>query len=199
MSFCIFSYTMKKLGGDSLRSGERWLVACILIVVVLVVARLEESGIIKSDVRTVVSSSEDLVLLQNMVRQVVDGEKETVIVSGALQTQELLLFTSAQPLADGFLLTYDEPPFLKALQDGFIVYTGHTKQTGKTMTVHYGEVAVTYGQLDSFNHLPYTSIVRDEVLAIKSDDSPLFLKMEVKGDVLSLDQMLYWLKEWDGQ
>lgn len=182
-----------------MKMSERWLLACVVTVIVLVVGKLEANEVINSNVRAVVSSSEDVVLLQKMVKQAVNREDEKIVVSTAVQSQKLLEFINATAQDDGYLLTFEKAPTIQALQDGYIIFTGHTKKTGKTMTVHYGKVAVTYGQLDTFNHLPYTTVVAGEMLALKGTDSPLFIRMEKEGQVLNLDEMLPLLQEWEVQ
>lgn len=180
-----------------MKIGKRLLLACILVVVVLVIVRIEDKGLIGSNIRAVVSSSEDVVLLQKMVKKAFEGEEEKIIVSSAVHSQRLLEFVSEQPYDDGYLLTFEEAPVIEALQDGYVVFTGHTKATGKTMTIHYGNIAITYGQLDAFNQLPYSTVLAGEVLAYKGTDSPLFLRVEVDGQALKLEDILPLLREWE--
>lgn len=182
-----------------MKLAQRWLLACIVTVVVLVIVRLEASERLSSNVRTIVSSSEDIVLLQRFVKRVIEREENTIAVSSAMHSQKLLAFVSAEKFGDGYLLTYHQPPIIQALQDGYIVFTGHTKKTGKTMTIHYGDMVVTYGMLDAFNKLPYTAVKYGELLALKGNDSPLYLRMEKGGQVLHLDEILPLLKEWQLQ
>lgn len=179
-----------------MKISQRWFLACVVTVVVLVLARLETSNMIDSDIRTIISSSNDIVLLQNTVKSALNREEQKITVSSPLRAQKLLEFVNSTSLEDGYLLTFEEPPYIEALQDGYIVFTGHTKNTGKTMTVHYGDIVVTYGKLDAFHRLPYTSVAKGELLALKGNDTPLFLKVEVDGQVLQLDQILSLLKEW---
>ena len=95
-----------------MKIGKRWLLACIVVVVVLVVVRIEDRGLIGSNIRAVVSSSEDVVLLQKMVKQALEGEEEKIIVSSAVHSQRLLEFVNEQPFDDGYLLTFEEAPII---------------------------------------------------------------------------------------
>lgn len=176
--------------------SQRWLLATIVTVVVLVIARLESKDMLNSNIRAIVSSSEDVVFLQKAVKTALGREEKKIAVSSSVHSQKLLEFVNAKPFDDGYLLTYEEAPTLEAFQDGYIVFTGHKKNTGKTMTVHYGDIVVTYGKLDAFNRLPYTSVVKGDLLAMKGLDSPLFLKIEEDGQALHLEQILSLLQEW---
>ena len=48
---------------------------------------------------------------------------------------------------------------IEAQGNGLIIFTGYTRQTGKTVTVLYDNGdEVTYGFVGTFSKLPYTSV-----------------------------------------
>lgn len=181
-----------------MRLAERWLIACIITVTVLLIAKLESNEVIQSDIISFVHTSQDIVKIQSIARQALQKEQEKVAVSSSSYSAQLLKFVNVSALQDGYLLQYEYAPSLEAIRDGFIVFTGYTKHTGKTMTVHYhNNIIVTYGFLDEFQRLPYTSVAQGELLALKETATPLFLKMEKDGQVLELEEMLALFREWD--
>lgn len=69
------------------------------------------------------------------------------------------------------------------------------RQQGKTISVYYEDnTTVTYGNVDSFSLLPYTSIERGSTIANK-EPGDLYLKIEQDGRVLNLEETLQWMKE----
>lgn len=190
---------MKNIGGLCVKLRVRWVVASIIVAIVLFVNQLEERNVIQSNIQKIVSSSEDIVWMQQTVRAFLQKEQQQVTVTTPIHSQKLLEFVNVSAQQDGYLLTFDQIPSIVALQDGYILFTGHQKTTGKTMIVKYGDVSVTYGHLDNFNQLPYTTIKTGEILALKGKDTPLFLKMEANGVPLNLEQILPMLQQWEVQ
>ena len=174
----------------------KWIAAIVLCGVVILGIRLQERGQLEVDVKKIVYSSEDLTLMRNLLREVFDNESdEKITVSSENVNQELLSFVSVKPYDNGYLLTFEKAIPILAIENGLVVYTGHTKHTGKTISVFYeDDTTVTYGNVDSFSLLPYTSIERGGTLANK-EPGDLYIKIEKDGTVLTLEQTLEWMKE----
>lgn len=187
---------MKKRMDEVVNKKWKWIAAIVLCGVVILGTRLQERGQLEVDVKKVVYSSEDLTLMRNLLREVFGQEQdETITVSTESVNQELLSFVSVKPFDHGYLLTFEEPIPILAIENGLVVYTGHTKNTGKTISVFYeDDTTVTYGNVDSFSLLPYTSVERGGTLANK-EPGELYIKIEEGGKVLNLEETLEWMKE----
>lgn len=181
---------------EILNKKWKWVAAFLLCVSVFISIQLQESGVLKIDVKKIVYSSEDLSFMRNLLREVFGQKKDTTItVSSEPINQELLTFVSVKPFQNGYLLTFEEPLPILAIDQGLVVYTGHSKETGKTISVFYeDDTTVTYGNVDSFSLLPYTSIEKGSTIANK-EVGDLYLKIEKNGETLNLEETLKWLKE----
>ena len=60
-------------------------------------------------------------------------------VSADSSISELLTFVSLDRYNDGFLFTFEEAMPIIAIYDGLVVFTGHTKYNGKTISVLYDD------------------------------------------------------------
>ncbi len=187
---------MKKRMDEVVNKKWKWIAAIVLCGVVILGTRLQERGQLAVDVKKAVYSSEDLTVMRNMLREVFGQEEDKKItVSTENINQELLSFVSIKPYDNGYLLTFEKPIPILAIENGLVVYTGHTKNTGKTISVFYEDnITVTYGNVDSFSLLPYTSVERGGTLANK-EPGELYLKIEEDGKVLNLEKTLEWMKE----
>ena len=174
----------------------KWIAAILLCAIVLIGNRLQQQGQISVDIQKIVYSSEDLTFMRNFLREVVGKDIEpTITVSSEAINQELLTFVAIKPYDSGYLLTYEQSIPILAIENGLVVYTGHSKHTGKTISVYYeDDTTVTYGNVDSFSLLPYTSIERGGVIANK-EPGDLYIKIELDGEVLNLEETLKWMKE----
>ena len=174
----------------------KWIAAFLLCVLVLLGIGMQERGQINIDVKKIVYSSEDLTMMRNVLREIFGEETDTKItVSSEPVNQELLSFVAIKPYDQGYLLSFEETIPILAIENGLVVYTGHSKTTGKTISVYYeDDTTVTYGNVDSFSLLPYTSIERGSTIANK-EPGDLYLKIEQDGHVLNLEETLQWMKE----
>ncbi|MED3763815.1 M23 family metallopeptidase [Ureibacillus terrenus] len=174
----------------------KWIAAFFLCAGVLVSNYLYSSGKISFDVKKIVYSSEDLTFMRNLLREIFDKEsKDTIAVSSDPINQELLTFVQVKPYYKGYLLTYEEAVPLIAVDHGLVVYTGYNKDTGKTISVYYEDnTTVTYGNVDSFSLLPYTSIERGSIIG-KKEAGDLYIQVEKDGNILNLEETLTWMKE----
>ena len=74
---------------------------------------------------------------------------------------------------------------IEAQGNGLVIFTGFTRQTGKTITVLYDDGdEVTYGFVGSFFKLPYTSVKKGDTLALMDEGAIFFI---VKRDGVNLD------------
>lgn len=163
-------------------------VAILLFAVIV----LEKKQILDSDVTGYVLSNDDLLILSNWTKNVFHEEK--VAVMAPVVDSHIKEYNTMQSFSNGVLLSYDEPLTIYAKHDGFVIFTGHTKSLGKTMTITYdtGE-RVTYGLLKSLDYLPYTTIREGEPLATM-DAGTFYLQVEQRGAMLDPGSLKDWLK-----
>lgn len=183
---------------DNVLKKWKWIGACIICLSVLVTNYLHENGKINMDVKKVVYSSEDLNLMRNVLRDVfIADEEPTIAVSSETVSNELLSFIAVKPYDDGYLLTFEQPLPIIAIENGLVVYTGHNTHTGKTISVYYeNNTTVTYGFVDGFTTLPYTSIGKGQTIANKEEPGDLYIQIETNGKRLNLEETIKWMREF---
>jgi len=183
---------------DSLLKKWKWIGAGILCVTVLATNHLQESGKMNTDIKKIVYSSEDLNFMRNVLRDVfVTEEDPTIAVSSEAVDNELLSFVAVKPYNDGYLLTFEQALPIVAIENGLVVYTGHNTYTGKTISVFYeNNTTVTYGFVDAFTTLPYTSIGKGQTIANKENSGDLYIQIETNGKRLNLDETIKWMREF---
>lgn len=168
----------------------RWWIAALLFVTVLVANDIKPPL-----VERIVYSSKDLIVVREVLQQVF-LQPEQIPVSTSELSSEILTFSTMERYNNGAVLTYNELVSVDAFYDGLVVFTGHTKYTGKTMTVLYNEgTTVTYGFLDELMLLPYTPINAGQ--SIGKQQHSFYLQIEQDGRLLNLEEMLAWLKGYD--
>lgn len=108
----------------------KWIAAFLLCALVLIGNGMQERGQINIDVKKIVYSSEDLTVMRNVLREIFGEESDTKItVSSEPVNQELLSFVAIKPYDNGYLLSFDETIPILAIENGLVVYTGHSKTT----------------------------------------------------------------------
>lgn len=165
----------------------KWLFAIILTVGVLGVAKLEGTGVIGKPVTQYVTTGEDFLAMKKWVSSMMkdpdDGMVEVSHQVGLLPDYE-----SLQPFKEGVLVSYTNPIPIQAQNDGLIIFTGITRETGKTVTVLYDNGdEVTYGFVGTISKLPYTSLRKGDTLALMGDEA---IYIMVKQDGFNLDASL---------
>lgn len=194
----MFIYYEKEGMDEVVNKKWKWFSAIVLCAAVLGGIQLQERGQIALDVKKIVYSSEDLTIMRNLLRELFgDGSDQKITVSSESESvnAELLSFVAAKPYDNGYLLTFEQAIPILAIENGLVVYTGHTTNTGKTISVFYeDDTTVTYGQVDSFSLLPYTSIERGSTIANKKPGE-MYIKIEKDGKVLNMEETLEWMKE----
>ncbi|MGE6515413.1 peptidoglycan DD-metalloendopeptidase family protein [Lysinibacillus sphaericus] len=172
----------------------KWIVMILLVAAIMLVIRLEDQGVLETPVRKLVTTSADITYLSELGKSWLNKEEETIMVSSDVGQTELLTFTNAQVFKEGFMMQYDVGLPVYAGQSGLVVFTGHTKYTGKTMTISYEDgTTVSYGMLDSLAQLPYTTLQANDLIGMKQAGQ-LYLSIEKDDTHYSLEQIVQWLQ-----
>lgn len=166
----------------------------LLVAAIMLVIRLEDQGVLETPVRKLVTTSADITYLSELGQSWLNKEEETIMVSSDVGQTELLTFANAQVFKEGFLMQYDVGLPVYAGQSGLVVFTGHTKYTGKTMTISYEDgTTVSYGMLDSLAQLPYTTVQANDLIGMKQAGQ-LYLSIEKDDTHYNLEQIVQWLQ-----
>lgn len=165
----------------------KWIVAVVLTIGVIGVAKLEKTGVIAKPVTHYVTSGEDFIAMKKWVSSMIDlPDKKSVPVS--YEEDVLTTYESMQPYHDGAIVSYSYPLSIDAPHSGLVTFTGFTRQTGKTVTVLYDNGdEVTYGFVGTFSKLPYTSVKKGDTLALMGEET---MYLMVKRDGVNLDVSL---------
>ena len=170
----------------------QWLTSLILCVVIYFGLNSSNESV-RQVLTRVVYSTEHMTMMRNTVSELFT-EDELVEVT-LTNNQQLVTFEAIKRYDDGFMLAYEEPLSIIANKSGVIVYTGHTTRTGKVISISYDDgYTVTYGFVDDFYHLPYSSVALGEVVA-KKDEGGLFILIEKGGRTLNLEETIEWIKQ----
>lgn len=162
----------------------KWLLSIVFVLGVVGVAKLEEWKLIQKPVTQYVTTGQDFLVMKKWVASYLDQpEDELIAVNYAERT--LGKYESIQPYKKGAIVSYSQPIAVEAEQSGLVIFTGITRQTGKTVTVLYDDGdEVTYGFIGTFTKLPYTSVKRGDTIALMNEEA-MFLM--VKRDGAHLD------------
>lgn len=170
----------------SVKWRTKWILAAIFAVSVFMVTKLEQWQIIQRPLTQYVTTGKDFLVMKKWVASYLDQEDGLVTVNH--DERILAEYESIQPYKNGVIVSYMQPIAVEAEQDGLVIFTGITRETGKTITVLYDDGdEVTYGFVGSFSKLPYTSIKRGDTLALL-DEETMFLM--VKRDGMHMDASL---------
>ena len=165
----------------------KWVLSIVVILSVIVIAKLEEFEVISTPVSQYVTTGKDFLVMKKWVASVLNESENDMIVVN-YEESKLTTYESMQPYKDGVLVSYTQPVPVVAQGDGLVIFTGITRQTGKTLAVLYDNGdEVTYGFVGTFSKLPYTSVKKGDTLALM-DEEALFLM--VKRDGVNLDASL---------
>lgn len=173
-----------------MKGKKKWAIAFLLTVSVLGIAKLETTGVVDRSVTKYLSTGQDFVTMKKWVASIVDSDDSGMIqVSGdVVGVDPFASYESMQPYKSGVILSYPEALPIAARGSGLIVFTGFTRQSGKTLTVQYDNGdEVTYGFVGSFAKLPYTTVDKGDTLGVM-EEGTMYLK--VKRDGLVLDSTL---------
>lgn len=179
-----------------MRWQKKWFVACVLTIGVIGMVQIEERDGGNSQIRSLFEEGKDIQFARKMIMSLMTDEKlEEVIPVSASVHPSMKTYESMQPYQDGVLVSYTSPVQVVAREDGLILFTGQTKQTGKTMTILYdsGET-VTYGFIESFSHLPYTAVATNELIAEVQPGS-MYVRVERDGQYLEPSTLTEWISD----
>lgn len=172
----------------------QWLGAILLF---LIIFMGERSGIedLQQNVHRIVYSSEDILWMRATLQSFFLDEEEIITVSAHTSIQKLLSFDSVEQYSKGLLLHYDTAVPIQSLYNGLVVFTGHMKNAGQTVSILYEEgTTVTYGYVDQIAVLPYIHLQNGQLIAMKKPGK-LYIQIEQQGKLFSAEEILQWLKE----
>ncbi|TQR19203.1 hypothetical protein [Psychrobacillus vulpis] len=173
-------------------SKKKWFLAFAFVLLFYMLDRLENNDVLSTNyAESLLAPQKPSEVYQKVVAWV-NNSDELINVSAPI-TPPLLEYKSIQPFADGALLSIDESQNLHASDNGLIIFTGYTRQTGKTLSILYdsGETA-TYGFVEDFQQLPYTTINTGDIFASVKNDL-LYIKVEKDGENLETEELVEWL------
>lgn len=172
----------------------KWLIACVLFVTIYICDTYGDLTM-KRNINKVIYSSEDLLFMREVLMDISFKKDKQITVSADPSIEQMLMYKTIDRYNEGFLLSYEQPIVLNALYDGLVVFTGHTKYNGKTISILYENgLSVTFGYVDQFAVLPYTSVSKGTQIATK-DKGKLYIQIEQDGVIFNLQQTTQWLKE----
>lgn len=172
----------------------QWLIASLLFITVYLCDTYGNLSM-KRAINQFVYSSEDLVLIRSVLMDITFQEDKKIPVTVDPSIEQLLMYQTIEHYNKGFLLAYEQPILLNALYDGLIVFTGHTKYNGKTISILYENgLTVTFGYVDQFEVLPYTPVSKGVPIATK-EKGKLYIQIEQDGALFDMKQTTDWLKE----
>ncbi|MFS0575356.1 peptidoglycan DD-metalloendopeptidase family protein [Sporosarcina sp. 179-K 3D1 HS] len=169
----------------------KWVLAILLTIGVYGVAKMESQGVIQKPVTPYVTSGKDFVAIKKWIASMVgDPDTDTIAVMAGdpHQEQPFSGYDSMQPYKNGVIVSYPQSLPIEAQGNGLVVFTGFTRQSGKTITVLYDDGdEVTYGFVETFSKLPYTTVKRGDTLAMMGEGTVFLM---VKRDGVPLDASL---------
>ena len=168
----------------------KWIVAIVFTISIIGISKLENRGIIEKPITQYLSTGEDFLAMKKWVATMIG---ETNLQDEMIEVHfEEGIFTdyeSVQPYRDGVIVSYLHPLPIYAQENGLVIFTGITRQTGKTITILYdGGDEVTYGFVGTFSKLPYTSVKRGQILALM-DESTMYLMVKRNGIQLDSSEL----------
>lgn len=184
------TYTEKNGWCGRLKWKTKWIAAIVLTIGVIGVAKLEGAGVIKQPITQYVTSGKDLVAMKKWVASLMnDPEDDRVPVTAEPRTVEpFSVYESMQPYKNGVIVSYSNPLPIEAHGPGLVVFTGFTRESGKTITVLYDDGdEVTYGFVGKVSKLPYTAVKKGDTLALMDEEA---IYLMVKRDGVNLDVSL---------
>ena len=173
-----------------MRWRTKWLVAIVLTLGVIGVAKLEEAEVIRQPITQYVTSGQDFVAVKKWVASIIkdaDGDK-IAVMAGPNLDDPFSMYESMQPYKNGVLVSYTNPLPIEAQGSGLVVFTGFTRESGKTITVLYDDGdEVTYGFVGTIPILPYTAVKKGDTLALMEEGA---IYLMVKRGGVKLDASL---------
>ncbi|KXH87326.1 hypothetical protein AU377_01760 [Sporosarcina sp. HYO08] len=168
------------------------MLAILLALAVFGVAKLEDTGILLKPVSQYVTTGEDFIEMKKWVASMLkDATPRTIAVTGEIPDETgplIAAYESMQPYKDGVIVSYTDPLPIAAQGNGLVIFTGFTRESGKTITVMYDDGdEVTYGFVGTFSKLPYTAVKEGDTLALLEEGT---MYLMVKRNGVKLDASL---------
>ncbi len=174
-------------------SKKKWFLAVLLVILFTMLYKFENNDVLSTDYATILMAPQKPSEMYQKVKAWVAPEEDLVSVSAPVQETPIIEYTTIQPFDKGAILSLESYMELGAADDGLIIYTGYTKKTGKTLSILYdsGET-VTYGFVEEFYQLPYTTVNAGDFFA-SVKDNVLYMQVEKDGDLLETNDIVQWL------
>ncbi|QUG42227.1 hypothetical protein KD050_02735 [Psychrobacillus sp. INOP01] len=174
-------------------SKRKWVLSFIFVLSFVLLSKLEGNSTLSTNYASLLLEPQKPTEIYKQVVAWITRSDELISVSAPVSNPPLIEYKSIQPLEDGAVLSVDKSQDLYASEDGLIIYTGYRKKTGKTMSILYdtGETA-TYGFVDEFRQLPYTTINAGDIFGT-IDNEILYVQVEKEGEMLETDELIEWL------
>jgi len=184
-----------------MKSARKWIIACIFTVGIIALIQIQENDGQTSPLRALFAQGKDIQMVREFViAQFPSNELPEVIPVTSAPTKSPVIptmasYESMQPYEEGVLVSYSTAVQVVAREDGIILFTGHTRHTGKTMTVLYDSGdTVTYGFVENFSNLPYTAVAANDLIAEVNPGS-MFVKVEREGENLEPSAITEWMTD----
>ncbi|MGG0667495.1 M23 family metallopeptidase [Lederbergia citrisecunda] len=174
----------------------KWFIAIIVAIGVFSFAKLEETGVINKPVTQYITTGKDFIVMKKWVSSIIGEQEDTITVSAdPVEEIPFAAYESMQPYKDGVIASYAHSMPITAQGDGLIVFTGFTRQSGKTITVLYDDGdEVTYGFVGSISKLPYSTVKKGDTLALMNEEA-IYLKVKREGVVLEAEILATYFSE----
>lgn len=179
--------------GNVMLSKRKWVLAFLLVFTFIAMDKLEENDALSTNYASTLLAPQKPTEMYQKVRDWITPNEEVVTVSGPLLENPVLEYSTIQPYSEGAVLSLSASQEIGASENGLIIFTGYKKKTGKTISILYdnGET-VTYGFVEDFFQLPYTSVSAGEIFASVKRDI-LYVQVEKDGEVLDTTEIVDWL------
>ena len=174
-------------------SKRKWVLSFLFVFSFILLAKLEGNSTLSTNYASLLLKPQKPSEIYDDVVAWINRSDELINVSAPVSNPPLIEYKSIQPLEDGAILAISKTQDLYASEDGLIIYTGHRKKTGKTVSILYdtGETA-TYGFVDDFRQLPYTTVNAGDIFG-SVENEMLYIQVEKKGEMLETDELIEWL------
>lgn len=174
-------------------SRRKWAFAFVLVLVFFLVSKLEANNMLSTNYTTALMEPQKPTEVYKKVRAWVEQSNKKISVSAPVADPPLIEYQSIQPFDKGAILAITDSQDLYAAENGFIIWTGYTKKTSKTMSILYdtGETA-TFGFVEEFHQLPYTTVNAGDAFATVENEL-LYIQVEKDGKNLEMSELVDWL------
>lgn len=175
----------------------KWIMAIIVTGTVLGIAELEKNEIIQRPVTQYISSGKDYIVIKKWIASLINNSsnEQITVSSDGYEESPFATYKSIQPYRKGVIVSYAQPMPIEAQGDGLVLFTGFTRDTGKTVTVLYDDGdEVTYGFVGTFSKLPYSVVKKGDTIALM-DEEEIFLMVKQEGVVMDASLLPTYLSK----